>query len=385
MSEKIKFYNNKKVRVVLFQVFILVAFILFFSFIINNMFANMAKRGINTGFGFLTSSSGFGILQTLIDYNESSTYGRTFLVGLLNTLLVSGIGIVLATIIGFVVGVSRLSNNWLLKKLTTFYIEIFRNIPILLQILLWNTILRRTLPSEDLQIFPNVYISIEQLTIPEIMPKPFFYVMLILFFLLIGFIFFLRRYSEKYLFRTGKTIPFLKISMGAVVVYFIGFFLLINAMFDFINPVPGRFNFEKGSAIIPELFSLTIALSVYTATYISEAVRSGIEAVDKGQREAATALGLKKSVIMSKIIIPQAMRVIIPPTTNQYLNLTKNSSLATAIGYPDLVSVFAGTTLNQVGQAVEIMLMTMAVYLLISLSISLVLNIYNRKSKLVER
>ncbi len=380
-----RFYNNEKFRSFFFQAVILLSFLGLLFFIITNMFSNMEKRGINTGFGFLSVESGFGILQTLIDYDETHTYGRTFIVGLLNTILVSSIGIVLATFLGFFIGIGRLSSNWLLQKLTTVYIETFRNIPILLQILLWNTLFRRILPNKDLEIFSNIYISIEQLTIPEITPNPFFYFMVMLFFIIIAVIFFLRKRAEKKLFKTGQTTPVLSISIGLIVSYFVLFVLLRDVMFSFTNPIPGRFDFETGSAIIPELFSLTIALSVYTATYISEAVRSGIESVDKGQREAATALGLRKSTIMKTIIIPQAMRVIIPPTTNQYLNLTKNSSLATAIGYPDLVSVFAGTTLNQVGQAVEIMLMTMAVYLLISLLISLVLNIYNKRAKIVER
>ena len=343
------------------------------------------KRGINTGFKFLTSESGFGILQSLIEYSETSSYGRTFFVGLLNTMLVSFLGIVLATFLGFFIGISRLSSNWLLKKLTTVYIETFRNIPILLQILLWNTLFRRLLPSKDLKILPDIYISVEQLTIPEIIPKSFFYVMVLVLFILIVFISIYKRSAEKKLFITGKSSPVFLVSMAVIAVYMVAFIGLRNVMFDFVAPIPGRFNFQTGTFIIPELFSLTIALGVYTATYIAEAVRSGIESVDKGQREASTSLGLKKSTIMKEIIIPQAMRVIIPPTTNQYLNLTKNSSLATAIGYPDLVSVFAGTTLNQVGQAVEIMLMTMAVYLLISLFISLILNIYNKKSKIVER
>ncbi len=349
------------------------------------MFANMEKRGINTGFRFLTSESGFGILQSLIQYDETSSYGRTFFVGLLNTILVSFLGIVLATFLGFFIGISRLSSNWLLRKLTTVYIETFRNIPILLQILLWNTLFRRLLPPSDLEILPNIYISREQLTIPEITINPFFYVMLVVFFLLIGFIFFYKKRAEKKLFITGEGSPVFLVASVLVVGYFVVFIALRNVSFNFVDPIPGRFDFETGISIIPELFSLSIALGVYTATYISEAVRSGIESVDKGQREAAVALGLRKSTIMKTITIPQAMRVIIPPTTNQYLNLTKNSSLATAIGYPDLVSVFAGTTLNQVGQAVEIMLMTMAVYLLISLFISLILNIYNKKSKIVER
>lgn len=388
MSEKPqKFYNNKNFREIFYQVLIVGIIGFFIYYILSNMFYNMSVRRIKFGFDFLWNQSGFGIVQSLIDYDESYSYGRTFFVGLLNTLLVSVLGVILATILGFVVGISRLSDNWLLRKLSAVYIEFFRNIPILLQILLWNGIIRILLPREDFQINEYLYISIEQITVAEWSAKPFFYVMMFLLLpALIGGIIFLSRWAEKRLNQTGKTTPVFRISLALIIAYVVIFILTFNGgMFDLTKPVAGRFDFDVGVAIIPEIFSLTIALGVYTATYIAEAVRSGIEAVSKGQREAAGALGLDKSATLKRIIIPQAMRVIIPPTTNQYLNLVKNSSLATAIGYPDLVSVFAGTTLNQVGQAVEIMFMTMAVYLSISLIISVFMNWYNHRVKLVER
>lgn len=381
------FYNNKKFREIFYQVLIFLGIVLFFNYIFSNMLYNMSERSIKFGFDFLWNQSGFGIVQTLIDYDETYSYGRTFFVGLLNTLLVSFLGIILASFLGFIVGISRLSDNWLLRKTATVYIEFFRNLPILLQILLWNGILRSLLPSNDVQITHNIYISIEQITIPELTPEPFFYIMVFVILpAIITGIFFLNKWANHRLDLTGKTLPVFKISFSLIIVYIFTFILFFNnGLFSMIDPIPGKFDFERGSAIIPEIFSLTTALGVYTATYIAEAVRSGIEAISKGQREAATALGLSKSITLKQIIIPQAMRIIIPPTTNQYLNLVKNSSLATAIGYPDLVSVFAGTTLNQVGQAVEIMLMTMAVYLSLSLLISALMNWYNQRVKLVER
>lgn len=387
MKESFKFYNNENFRNFFYQ-FLIIAFISsFLYFIFSNMLYNMSVRRIKIGFDFLSSQSGFGIIQSLIDYNESSSYGRTFFVGLLNTILVSSIGIVMAVILGFIVGIGRLSSNWLTRKMATIYIEVFRNLPILLQILVWNTIIRTLLPRENLEIFDGVFISVAQITIPELIAKPFFYIMVfvILPILILG-IYFLKKWAEQRLFKTGKYFPIVKVSLLLIFLY-IGLFVILfkGIIFTVVNPIPNKFNFTRGIGIIPEIFSLSIALAVYTATYIAEAVRSGIQSVPKGQIEAAEALGLKEGIILKLITIPQAMRVIIPPSTNQFLNLVKNSSLATAIGYPDLVSVFAGTTLSQVGQAVEIMMMTMAVYLLLNIFISIFMNWYNAKVKLETR
>ncbi|ABC32459.1 ABC-type amino acid transport system, permease component [Hahella chejuensis KCTC 2396] len=384
---KTKIWNDPAVRSVFFQVLAVGAVVAFFLYIINNALTNMEQRGITTGFAFLGDQAGFGILQSLIEYDETHSFGRTFFVGLLNTVLVAVLGIILATILGFFIGIGRLSHNWLISKLATTYIETFRNIPLLLQIFFWYFAVLQGLPSprNSMSIGESVFFNIRGLYLPGPVYEDGFGAVAFAIVVAIGIIIGLVRFERKRQRETGKTFPLFLPSVGILcglplIVYF-----LAGSPMHWDYPVLTGFNFKGGLTIIPELIALLIALTVYTAAFIAEVVRSGIEAIPRGQSEAANALGLSNGQRLRLVIIPQAMRVIIPPMTNQYLNLTKNSSLATAIGYPDLVSVFMGTTLNQTGQAIEIIFMTMAVYLFLSLSTSALMNWYNSRIALVER
>ncbi|MEX0375272.1 amino acid ABC transporter permease [Spiribacter pallidus] len=380
-------WNDPRVRAVVFQIIaaLTVAWVGWTLF--QNTISNMESRGISTGFGFLNSTAGFGIIMSLIEYDETMTYGRTFLVGLANTVLVSGLGILLATVVGFVMGVARLSSNWLVRKVALAYIEIFRNIPLLLQIFFWYFAVLGTLPGprQAVNVGDVAFLSNRGI----VLPKPIFEpgAWLIGAGLAAGLVvtFFMARWARRRQAATGEIFPVLPI--GTVLILGLPLFgyLIQGGPVSWDIPALGGFNFRGGITAIPELGALLLALTLYTASFIAEIVRSGIESVSKGQTEAALALGLPPRRVLRLIIIPQAMRVIIPPLTSQYLNLTKNSSLAVAIGYPDLVNVFMGTTLNQTGQAVEIVAMTMAVYLSISLFISLLMNLYNRAVALKER
>ncbi|WP_330925199.1 ABC transporter permease subunit [Candidatus Sororendozoicomonas aggregata] len=373
-------WRNVRLRGLFIQVIVIALLLLAGGWIIHNTLNNLESRGITTGFGFLTQQAGFGIIQSLVPYDESHTFARTFVVGLLNTLLVSFLGIILATVLGFFIGIARLSSNWLLARLAGAYIEVFRNIPLLLQILFWYFAVLAVLPSprQSLALGDSIFINIRGLFVPDITVHQFGLLGLATLSMLIiwqG----LRKTALK---DHGQL---LKGVAALVLMALPWLFWLATDGFVLEKPVLKGFNFTGGIQLLPELCALLLALSIYTAAFIGEVVRSGIESVSKGQTEAAQALGLKDSKILSKVVIPQAMRVIIPPLTNQYLNLAKNSSLATAIGYPDLVNVFAGTTLNQTGQAVEVIAMTMAVYLTMSLLVSVFMNLYNRRMALVER
>lgn len=359
----------------------------FFWFIGSNTLHNLEKRGISTGFAFLSQKSGFGILQSLIPFTDADSFGRTFLVGLLNTLLVSALGIVFATIIGFTMGVARLSNNWLIAKIATVYVEMFRNIPLLLQIFFWYFAVLRALPSpkQSWSAADLAFVNIRGLYLPQpLFGDGFGYVVLAFVVAIIATVI-LARWAKKRQEETGQQFNLWASALGLIIGLPLVTFFVLGSPLSWDIPVLKGFNFRGGMTVIPELTALLIALSIYTATFIAEAVRSGILAVNSGQTEAASALGLHNSKVLKLVVIPQAMRVIIPQLTSQYLNLVKNSSLATAIGYPDLVAVFAGTTLNQTGQAIEIIAMTMGVYLTISLTISGLMNWYNKKIMLVER
>ncbi len=384
---KTSFWNDPAVRSVIFQVLAIGAVVAFFLYIINNALTNMEARGISTGFGFMGAQAGFGIIQSLIPYDETYSYGRTFLVGLLNTVLVAVLGIFFATILGFIVGIGRLSKNWLISRLATVYIEIFRNIPLLLQMFFWYFAVLRTLPSprDSMNIGDSVFFNIRGLYLPEPIAEDGFGAVWIAFFAAIAIIIGLVRFEKKRQLATGKTFPLFFPSLGILIFLPLITYFFAGSPLHFEYPELKGFNFRNGMVVIPELMALLLALTIYTATFIAEVVRSGIEAVAHGQSEAANALGLTNGQRLRLIVVPQAMRVIIPPLTNQYLNLTKNSSLATAIGYPDLVAVFAGTTLNQTGQAVEVIFMTMAVYLTLSLTTSALMNWYNKRIKLIER
>lgn len=380
-------WNDPKVRAVAFQVLAaaLVAWLIYTLF--QNTLTNMHQRNIQTGFGFLSQRAGFGIVFSLIPYDSTMTYGRTFVVGLLNTLLVSGLGIVLASILGFVVGIARLSRNWLVAKLAAVFIEVFRNIPLLLQIFFWYFAVLGAVPParQSLSLGKLFFLNNRGLFLPGPIFKPGMGVVWAAAVLAIVAVIVLKRWAHQRQERTGKQFHTFWTGLAILLVLPVAAFLLMGRPLAWSIPRLQGFNFAGGLSIMPELAALVVALTIYTSAFIAEIVRSGILSVSHGQTEAASALGLSHGLTIRLVVIPQAMRVIIPPLTSQFLNLTKNSSLATAIGFPDLVSVFMGTTLNQTGQAVEIVAMTMGVYLSISLAISLFMNLYNRSVALKER
>ena len=345
---------------------------------------------MNSGFDFLGTNSGFDIQFSLIDYDGSSSYGRAYLVGLLNTLLVAFFGIFFATIIGFIIGVSRLSSNWIINKLSLIYVELFRNLPLILQIFFWYFTVLRSLPSTEksLIIFNFLIINLQGFYIPKFIFTNSHYIIYGIAFTLLT-IFLIKYYAKKMFYEHAKVIPVFKISLLLIILFPLIFSLIggvsINVEYPKLVKNFGIFNYLGGVKLIPEFLALVFSLSLYTSAFIAENVRAGILAVNKGQKEAAKSLGFNNSQSLNLIVIPQALRVIIPPTTNQYLNLTKNSSLAAAIGYPDLTGAFAGTALSQTGKAIEIIFIVMMTYLTISLLISLILNWYNKKIALVER
>ncbi|MFC3913779.1 amino acid ABC transporter permease [Pseudaeromonas sharmana] len=380
-------YHDEAKRAVAFQLLVagLLAAVLYY--IISNTLSNMQTRGIASGFDFLQHRAGFGILQSLIPYDEADSYGRTFFVGLLNTLLVSGLGILCATVLGFIIGIARLSSNWLLSRLATVYIETFRNIPLLLQIFFWYFAVLRTLPSprQSLVLGDAVFLNVRGLYLPAPIFEQGMGWVLTAFAVTLSAVWWTARRVRKNRIETGRDICVWPYLLLVIVLVPSAVFLLLGRPMAIDIPHLQGFNFRGGMSVIPELAALLVALTIYTAAFIAEIVRSGINAVGAGQSEASSALGLSRMQALRLVILPQAMRVIVPPLTSQFLNLTKNSSLATAIGYPDLVSVFMGTTLNQTGQAIEIIAMTMLVYLAISLLTSFLMNQYNRKMALVER
>lgn len=377
---KRRLWNDPRVRALAFQAIALLAVVWLGWTLVDNTLANMQARGIGTGFDFLGLPADFGILFSLIPYDPSMSYFRVFLVGIVNTLVVSAIGIVLATVLGFIIGIARLSGNWLVAKLSQAYIEIFRNIPLLLQIFFWYFFVIRSLPSvaNSLSVGGLLFLNNRGIYMPKPGTEPGFQFVLLAIGVAIVWMVGWSRFAKKRQDRTGKRPPVLWLNIGVLFGLPLAVFLLLGAPLHWSVPKLSTFNFSGGMGVVPEFGALLFALTMYTAAFIAEAVRSGILSVSKGQTEAAQALGLKPGRTLRLIVIPQAMRVIIPQLTSQYLNLAKNSSLATAIGYPDLVAVFMGTTLNQTGQAVEVIAMTMAVYLTISLLISLGMNIYNR-------
>ncbi|MEI8611713.1 amino acid ABC transporter permease [Enterovibrio norvegicus] len=386
-EKKQNIFYNPTFRSVVFQFVAIVALVFFVFTIVDNALTNLDARGIATGFGFLSQEAGFGIGLTLIEYDETYSYGRTFFVGLLNTALVSVLGILLATVLGFLIGIARLSNNWLLSRFAAVYIETFRNIPLLLQIFFWYFAVLQALPSpkESLSIGESLFLNVRGLYFTRPVFEEGSTIIFVALIAALVFSFVFSRWAKRKQETTGAQTPVLSISLAAIVGLPLIAFFVSGMPVSLEYPVLKGFNFRGGFSIIPELAALMLALAIYTASFIAEIVRSGINAVSHGQTEAAMALGLPRNRTLRLVVIPQAMRIIIPPLTSQYLNLTKNSSLAMAIGYPDLVSVFAGTTLNQTGQAIEIIAMTMGVYLTLSLLTSMLMNIYNAKVALVER
>jgi len=385
---RVAFYNDPKTSSIIYQV-VLCAFIaLLVVGATFNAIDHLRRAHIASGFGFWDQTAGFDISQTLISYSaQVSTYGRAFWVGLLNTLLVAGLGIIFATILGFTIGISRLSKNWLLSKFATGYVETIRNLPLLLQLLFWYNAVLKALPEmrDSIAIPGGTFLNNRGL----FLPSPVFLngFSAVVAALVVGVIAAIAFYiwARKRQERTGQQAPVFLVTLALVIGLPFAVLALKGFPLSFDYPQAGRFNISGGLEVLPEFAALLFGLSIYTAAFIAEVVRAGITSVSRGQTEAAYSLGLKPRPTLRLIVVPQAMRVILPPLTSQYLNLTKNSTLAVAIGYPDLVQVFTGTVLNQTGQAVEVVAITMLVYLTISLTTSFLMNLYNRRVALVER
>nr|WP_245432845.1 amino acid ABC transporter permease [Mesorhizobium loti] len=378
--------NNSALRGVAIQVLLGMAMLSVAWVIAQNAAGNLQRANIRSGFDFLDARAGFEIARPLIQYTSDSTYGRALVVGLLNTMLIAATGIVAATIIGFLVGIGRLSSNWLIARLCALYVEVFRNLPPLLLVFFWYLGILSVLPQprESLRLPLNLFLNNRGLTFPAPVPSEGLGGVAAVFVagLLLSFV--LARWARIRQAKTGRRFPTLLVSVGLVVVLTTVAFVAAGAPLSFNYPVAGTFNITGGTVLGPEFISLFMALSFYTASFIAEIVRAGIQGVPKGQTEAAKALGLKPSAVMSLIVIPQAFRIIIPPLTSQYLNLTKNSSLAIAVGFSDLIAV-GGTTLNQTGQAIEIIAIWMLIYLTLSVMTSVFMNWFNAKVALVER
>jgi general L-amino acid transport system permease protein len=411
---RVAVHNNPKVRGAFYQAVALVLVLACAYAFAVNASDNLRSQGFASGFGFLDNTAGFGINQTLIDYSETDTYGRVFVVGLLNTLLVAVIGCVFATVLGFIIGIARLSPNWLIARLGGVYVETIRNLPLLFQLLFWYLAVLGTMPGPRNSIGlglqpllagigdgaaalglpgadafrslaawvgpPDVYLNNRGVILPRPLLGDGFEWVAIAFGLAVLLAIALRIWARRRLDATGKTFPTGWAAFALIAVLPLAALLALGLPISFEHPQLRGFNFVGGVRLIPELVALLFALVTYTAAYIAEVVRAGILAVPRGQSEAALALGLRRGLALRLIIVPQALRVIIPPLTNQFLNLTKNSSLAVGVGYPDLFAVFAGTTLNQTHQAIEIIAITMAVYLAISLITSLLMNWYNART-----
>jgi general L-amino acid transport system permease protein len=379
--------NNPKVRGIAYQA-VLCALIVFLVWgAVSNAIDNLARAKIASGFGFWENTAGFDISQSLIEYSTASTYGRAFWVGLINTLVVAGLGIVFATILGFIIGIARLSKNWLVARLAGGYVEIIRNLPLLLQLLFWYNAVLKALPGirESFALPGGLFLNNRGLFVPQPVPQPGFAAFEIALVLGIAGAIAYRIWAKRRQMRTGQQAPVLWVTLGLVIALPLAVLAATGFPIAFDFPEAGRFNIRGGIEVLPEFMALLFGLVIYTAAFIAEVVRAGILSVPKGQTEAAYSLGLRPKPTLRLVVVPQAMRVIIPPLTSQYLNLTKNSSLAVAIGYPDLVQIFAGTVLNQTGQAVEVIVITMAVYLTISLVTSGLMNLYNSRMALVER
>jgi general L-amino acid transport system permease protein len=374
-------YNNPKARALLYQIVVLAVLLwLGYEFVINAR-ANLQAQNIASGFGFLDNTAGFGVNQSLIAYNEADSYGRVFLVGLLNTLLVAALGIVLATILGFVIGISRLSPNWLLARLAGGYVELVRNLPLLFQILFWYLAVLGTLPGprQSISLAGAIFLNNRGIIVPAPIAGTGAGSVLAAFAVGVVAAVTLALWARRRQDRTGQRVPLFWSSLALIVGLPLAAFVLAGFPIGLERPELRGFNFVGGIRLIPEFVALLVALTIYTAAFIAEVVRAGVLAVPRGQTEAALALGLRRGLMLRLVVVPQALRVIVPPLTNQYLNLTKNSSLAVAIGYPDLFAVFAGTALSQTGQAIEIIAITMAVYLAISLLTSAFMNWYNAR------
>ena len=381
------FLRDEKIRGILYQLITIVAFVMLALYIAHNTSQNIEARGIKSGFDFLNNSAGFDITESPIPYTTKSTHWEVFKVGLYNTLIISFAGIILTSILGLIIGVARLSSNWVISRLAAAYIETFRNIPVLLQILFWYNVVLGAMPSvrQSYSFFDSIFINQRGIFVP----KPIFldgsiYIGIAAIVALVaGWI--IHKWAKARLEKTGKPFPAFLTSLALFILLPLITYFIMGKPVDFDYPALKGFNFVGGKTFTPEFLALLFALTIYTATFIAEAIRSGIEAVNKGQKEAAQALGLSKMQSLKLVVLPQAIRIAIPPIISQYLNLIKNSSLAAAIGYPELVTVFAGTSLNVTGQALEIIAITMGTYLIISILVSLLLNWFNNKMKIKER
>ena len=378
-------WNDPGVRSFIYQVLILGAVGLGAWYLVTNTLHNLAVRNISTGFAFLNREAGFAIGESIIEYTPANTYGRAIWVGILNTLRVSIAGIVLATIFGTILGIARLSKNWLLSRVASAYIEVMRNVPLLLQLFFWYAIITESMPGprDALNPLPGVFLSNRGLKLPTLPGGAMDWVLAglalaILAIVLVG------HWAKKHQEATGNIFPLGRVGTALIILFPLAGWLLSGASIELDMPVLKGFNFVGGVTMSPEFAALLVGLIIYTSAFVAEVVRSGIQSVDRGQWEAAEAIGLSRPRMLRLVILPQALRVIVPPMTSQYLNLTKNSSLAVAIGYPDIVSV-VNTTLNQTGQAIEGILIIMAAYLTVSLSISVFMNWYNKRIALVER
>ena len=381
------FWNDPKRRALVIQGVLLLIVVVGFLYAGQNARSNMAARGIPTDFGFWNRTAGFDVNQTLIPFNATYSYGRAFLVGLLNTLLVAAIGIVFATILGFAIGAARLSQSWLVARLATIYVETLRNVPLLLQLLFWYNAVLSPLPGprQSIPIFKLAFLNNRGLFVPEPVPLAGFDYVPLAFVAGIVLAILFTVAARKRQRDTGRQWPVGTVCTGLVLGLPLLVYLAMGRPLEWSVPVLKGFNFFGGLRLTPEFVALVFALVLYTASFIAEIVRGGILSVSHGQTEAARALGLDPGPTRRLVVMPQAMRVIIPPLTNQYLNLTKNSSLAVFIGFPDLVQVFAGTVLNQTGAAVQVIGITMAVYLVISLVTATAMNFYNSRMALAER
>ncbi len=383
---KVSFWNDPKIRSIAVQVFMLLAVGFFAYEIVHNTIANRTKSNITTGFEFLNKSAGFDLIQSLVEFSSESSYRQALIAGFLNTLLVAGFGILFATLLGFFAGIMRLSKNWLVARLATLYIEGVRNVPLLLQMFVWYGVVLNSLPGpkQAIDIGDMFFLSKRGLNMPNTIYGEGAWLGLAGLALGIAGAIVARRWARRRQAATGQPFPYILTGIAMILLLPVAGLLLAGWPITFDYPVLGGFNFSGGTTIIPEFIALLLALSIYTATFIAEIVRAGIQAVSHGQTEAARALGLRSGITTRLVVIPQAMRVIIPPLASQYLNLTKNSSLAVAIGYPDLVAT-GGTVLNQTGQAVEIVMIWMIVYLSLSLLTSGFMNWFNARMRLVER
>jgi general L-amino acid transport system permease protein len=384
--QKVPFWLNPKVRGILFQFMTFVIVGLLAYYLVSNTLINLKKQNIATGFSFFHKESSFEVGESLIPYSAADTYARALLVGALNTIKVAFVGVIITIILGTFIGVARLSSNWLLSKLAAIYIEVMQDIPILLQLFFWYAIFYETLPSPQEALSPGagIYMSNRGVafTIPEGHPAHKY--MLLAFVAACMIVYLMRRWARKRQERTGQFFPTFRVGIAIVLVLPFITWLGFGAPTQMDVPKLVGFNFEGGLTVSPEFIALLMGLVLYTAAFVAEVVRAGIQSVSKGQREAAMAIGLRPALVLNLVILPQALRVIVPPLTSQMLNLTKNSSLAVAIGYPDFVSV-ANTTINQTGQSIEGVALIMAVYLFFSLSTSAFMNWYNKRVALVER